>query len=137
MEKMNFQLHLLGNKMYTIKNIKRNLNNFEIDVVTKILELETKLTKQNINRVVSNLEVVSEESNEEAGGYINFVENYIDLKDDFLGIKVEAKVNDNYTADFLLIIRNRMIDCLEFHYWDDNGEILKPEIIDKYEIISG
>jgi hypothetical protein len=46
MEKMNFQLHLLGNKMYTIKNIKRNLNNFEIDVVTKILELETKLTKQ-------------------------------------------------------------------------------------------
>jgi hypothetical protein len=30
-----------------------------------------------------------------------------------------------------------MIDCLEFHYWDDNGEILKPEIIDKYEIIAG
>jgi hypothetical protein len=22
-------------------------------------------------------------------------------------------------------------------FWDDNGEILKPEIIDKYEIIAG
>jgi hypothetical protein len=45
------------------------------------------------------------------------LENYIDLKDDFLGIKVEAKVNDNYTADFLLIIRNRMIDCLVLNIW--------------------